>query len=323
MNILQSTERTGYPSEYLLARLSGRRAYFIKDWDHLLHSHDPYESLRGTKYPTSMTLHSKGDVWKSLSKEHSWIYLQMNSGLRDVFQPYFVYAELKTLLTYLRYNTQNGSTAETERLLTFSLLSDKVKDMMKSIKHLPIFLESFEKSFLLSARLSSPLVRVLLKEGLTGVEQTLKIITFTWIMNLDLHPVMERFFTVTADLKNIMIACKHLRWRITSKPVFFEGGKIRKSVFLKIIESGDVSEIVQFIHRYTGERPQEPALSHIECVLLKSMTKQIRTMAREHPDSGPILDYLWRCYLEALNISIILYGQEIESTLIKNELIAS
>ena len=323
MKILKSTERSGYPSEYLLARLSGRRAYFMKDLDRLLYSHDPYKALREMKYAASVTSQTKGDVWKILLREYCWVYLQMDRGLRKVFQPYFVYAELKTLLTCLRYKTQKGSTSEIEHLLTFSLLSDDVKDMMKTVQDLPLLLKTFEKKFLLPAGLSAGLARLFLKEGLAGVEQRLTVITFSWIMNRDLHQAMKCFFTLTADLKNIMTAWKHLRWSIMSEPVLFQGGRIRKSLLLKIIGNREISEMIRFIHHYTGVIPQEPSLSHIEHVLLTGMTKQTRTLARAYPEIGPVLDYLWRCSLEAMNISMVLYGQEIDSAVIKSELIAS
>jgi vacuolar-type H+-ATPase subunit C/Vma6 len=295
----------------------------MKDWHRLLFSHDPYQALRETRYAASITPQTRGAVWKSLLREHLWVFLQMDRGLREVFQPYFVYAELKTLLTCLRYKTQSGSTAEIEQLLALSLLSDNVKNMMTTVRDLPLLLETLGKNFLLPAPSSASLARLFVKEGLAGVEQRITMITFTWIMSLDLHPAMKGFFTLTADLKNIITAWKHLRWSIASEPVLLEWGRIRKSVLLKIIRSREISEMVKFIHRYTGESPHEPALYHIERVLLSGMTKQTRTLARAFPDIGPVLDYLWRCYLETLNIGMVLYGQEIDRAVIQNELIAS
>lgn len=323
MNILQSTERTGYPSEYLLARLSGRRAFFTKDWDSLLYSPDPYAALRGTRYAASVTPQTRGGVWETHFREHSWIYFQMDSGLRAVFHPYYVYTELKTLLTCLRYKTRKGGTAEIEHVLTFSLLSDEVKGMMKTVQDLPLLLDTLEKNILFSVRSSPRLVRLFLQEGLAGVEQRLTMIIFEWIMTLDLHPAIERFFALTADLKNIMTAWKHLRWGITSEPVFIDGGMIKKSVLLKIIDIRENAEIIHLIHRYTGQSPREPDLFHIERILLTNVSRKTRIIARAYPDIGPILDYLWRCYLEIQNINMIVYGQEIDRAVIKNELIVT
>ena len=93
----------GYPTDYLLSRIRGRRAELIADWRPLVVSPSPVESLAFTRYGSIMTDAYPEDIRRYLLKEFGWVYSQMDRTLRDIFRPFFLYVELNTIFVCLRY----------------------------------------------------------------------------------------------------------------------------------------------------------------------------------------------------------------------------
>lgn len=89
MEILQKIENRGYPTEYLLSRIKGRRVHLIIDWKPFLYGTTPTEYFSSTQYRGLIADQSAEGVWRHLLKEFEWVYLQMNSGLQDIFWPFF------------------------------------------------------------------------------------------------------------------------------------------------------------------------------------------------------------------------------------------
>ena len=93
MNLLQSPEGSGYPAEYLIARLQARRASFVKEWDDIISGPVTVETMLPAYYGDLVAEYAKESVWKRMLKEYRWVYLQMNRGLRNMFRPFFLYSE--------------------------------------------------------------------------------------------------------------------------------------------------------------------------------------------------------------------------------------
>ena len=321
MELLQIPEDRGYPTEYLLARIRGRHTYLLRDWDNIVFSQNPFEYLRTTRCGDLIARYSQEGVWKRQQIELQWVYYQMNKGLRDIFMPFFICSEIKTLIICFRYKVRRGNTAEVEKILPFSLLSGKIKEALKKDVDLPSVLEEFEEKFSFHADRLLRLKEIFLKNGLKGVEQTLTGEFLEHTISTGLYPVLKNFFISIIDFKNTITLYKYLRWNIKAEPLFIHGGSIRKSSLKKMIQPHKISEIAHLIFRLTGQRVEEPGRLNIENILLKGLTRQIKIMGRVSPDIGPILDYLWRCSLEAQNLSIILYGREVDRDVLKEELV--
>lgn len=321
MELLQYPENREYPTEYLLARIRGRRVYLLREWDKILFSPDPVEYLLPTLYGEFITEHSLGGVWKRLLKEFKWVYLQMNKGLRDVFHQFFLYSEIKTLILCFRNKIREKKPAEVEHLLSFSLLSEEVKAILEMEAELPSVLEVFEKRPLFPSIRRIGLKDVFLKDGLIGVEQKLTGAFLEQIISSELHPVIKRFFIYKIDTKNIITIYKYLRWGVKADPLFVNGGSIGKSRLTRVINTRETSEIAQLIYQLSGLRVKELRPPNFESTLLRGLTKKIKIMGREYADIGFILDYLWRCSVEVKNLSIILYGREIDRNILKEELV--
>ncbi len=321
MEFLQRHEDRGYPTEYLLSRIRGRRAYFLGDWDGILSSPDLFAYLLKTPYGEFITEHSGEGVWKRLLKEYKWIYLQMNKHLRDIFHAFFLFAEMKTLIVCFRHTIRKENKTSLTDILFFSLLSEKIKEMLDMETDFPSMLEKLERDFLYLPDKPARLKGVFLEDGLKGLEQSLTRELLEEIMLSKLHPLMNIFFTSIIDSKNIIALYKHLRWGIRVPPLFIRGGTIRETYLTKVIHTNAISEVPKLIYRLTGLDIEETTISNLEKTLLAGLTKKTKVMGRRSADIGLILDYLWRYAVEVQNLSLLLYGRDIDRDILKEEIV--
>ncbi len=321
MNLLQSPDGSGYPEEYLIARIRGRRAWLVKEWDDILSGPVPAEGMLPAYYGALAAEYAKESVWKRMLQEFRWVYFQMNRGLRHIFNPFYLYFETKTIVLCLRHKIEKERTTEADDLLLFSLLSREVMDVLKREADLPFILEEFEKKFLSPGGKPVGLKEILAQEGLKGIEEKLVNGFIDQIITSKLHPVIHDFFVFLIDIKNIMTLYKYDRWDVKTDPVFIQGGSISESILGKTIQDGGISGILRLVHQRSGISVQEPGASEIENTLFAGLTKNLRMKAREGSRAGLILDYLWKISIEARNFSILLYSRDVEKTNLRKELV--
>ena len=115
MEFLKKVKEGDYPTDYLLTRLRIRRASLTKD-------------LMGQGID-SIAGRSEGDIWESLLRDYQWVYDQMNKRLHEIFQPFFLYAELRTIIICLRYK-KAADKNKIKNVLLLSLLSEKNKNTL-------------------------------------------------------------------------------------------------------------------------------------------------------------------------------------------------
>jgi vacuolar-type H+-ATPase subunit C/Vma6 len=321
MEFLQEIEDRGYPADYLLARIHGRRLFLLRDWDRALAGPDISGYLMSTHYRGFMTAHLSEDIWKRFLRESAWVYYQMNNELRNIFQPYYMYSELNTLLTCLRYKAGKGNIAEIKRVLEFSLISGKIKGLLERDTDILPVLYMLEKKPAFIPGKPAGLEKVFLKDGLSGVEQKITKALLEYIIDSDAHPVIKRYFTFIADTKNIITLLKHLRWETTADPVFGAEGNIKKTTLYKILRSYNTDALAGLVYKQTGLRLEGLDAVSAENALHKRLAGKIKKWERESPDIGLLLHYLWRCAAEAKNLSIIYYGRDIDKNILKEELV--
>ena len=321
MELLQDSKNRGYPTDYLVARIHGRRVYLFSDWDVLLFSRDIKGHLMPTRYGAFMDMHSAEGIQLCYRRELHWIYHQMNSRLRNIFKPYFINSELGTLMTGLRFKLDNADRADIELLLSYSLLSDHIIEALRAESDISSSLKLIEKSLVLPSGIAPDLQGTYEKEGLQQAENGLKRALFAYIFSLHMHPVMRSFFTALADTVNLLALYKHLKWETSAEPAFIDGSSIPEERFRRISASRNSDELVQLIYKQTGLSLEEWDEPRLEPMFNRYITGQIKRRGRETSDIGFILNYLWRCSIEARNLTVISYGTEIDRALIKRELV--
>lgn len=59
----------------------------------------------------------------------------------------------------------------------------------------------------------------------------------------------------------------------------------------------------------------------LEAALYRGITRALKKESRADLSIGPILDYLWRCSTEAMNLSILSYGQKLQRDIVAADLV--
>jgi vacuolar-type H+-ATPase subunit C/Vma6 len=319
MELLDHQKESGYPGEYLVARIKGRRSKLIREWDRLLFEPDLRGHLRTSGYGPLMDEHANEGVLTYLQKEYRWAWLQMNSELRNIFSPFFSYFETDTLILCLRHLQTGSPASKIEELLLFSMLSKRTADILKSSRDIAAAVNMLETNSLLPhARYSHE--EILLTKELKGLEEKLASGIFEMIIRSDLDDVLREFFIYTADSRNIISACKHIRWGLKSSPYFLNGGSISTDGLSRAVAEKDSDRIERAVQKLTGTRIEDRSVPAIYNLLLIRIDKKLKSAGRTS-DTGAILYYLWKCKMEARNLSTILYGKTLSRDRLKTELV--
>jgi len=319
MKLLDHEKESGYPGEYLVARIKGRRSNLIREWERLLFEPDLHGYLRTSGYGPLMDEHADEGVFKYLQKEYRWAWLQMNSELRNIFSPFFMYIETDTLILCLRHLQTGSPASKIEELLMFSLLSKQTVDILKSSGDITAAVSRLKKNGLLPEIRYNP-EDILLTEGLKGLEEKLTSGIFETIISSNLNNVLREFFIYTADSRNIISAGKHIRWGLKSSPYFLKGGSISTTGLSRAVAEKDSDHIERAVYKLTGTHTGDRSVPAIYNLLLIHLDKKLKIAGRAS-DIGVILYYLWRCKMEAQNLSTILYGRTLSRDRLKTELV--
>ncbi|HXW68605.1 MAG TPA: V-type ATPase subunit [Dissulfurispiraceae bacterium] len=317
VEFLRKTDDRGYPTEYLLSRIRGRRAHLIADWRSLVLSDSPVESLALTRYGSIMTDNYPEAIRQYLLKDFGWVYSQMNRTLREIFRPFFLYTELGTIFICLR-NAMGKETGKIESVLSLSLLSDKIKRILRGGEHLLSAVGGLEDCFTALSTGFSGLRNTLENSGLQAVELTLSTGYLEYIVQSKLHPVIKDFFVYIIDSRNILSLYKYIWLNGKNTPPFITGGRISETMFMKTADKKDILEIGSLVRKLTKI---ESGTANIETSLYRMVTRLLKKAGGEPLGVGLILNYLWRSSLEATNLSILLYGSEIDRESITAEIV--
>jgi vacuolar-type H+-ATPase subunit C/Vma6 len=320
MELLRHLEDRGYPVEYLLSRIRGRRSRLIADWRPLIYDAAPLDYLASVRYQGFVKERSPEGVWRNLLREYRWVYSQMNGQLRELFQPFFLYAELRTIFICLRHmNDQKAGSVED--LLSESLLSGKIREIFSLSADTRSAVQGLERAFLSLSERFGGLSGVLDAEGLRGVEQRLTNTYLTVIAKSELHPLMRTFFAKLIDSRNIMSVYKYLRLEQGTSPPFITGGTISEARLRAVLDKGDLFGVNSLVRDFSGVKLETPDPTKVEIALYKGITRFLKKEGREPFGAGPILDYLWKCSLEVMNLSVLFYGKDLERDMVTAELV--
>jgi vacuolar-type H+-ATPase subunit C/Vma6 len=320
MDLLEYPEDRGYPTDYLLARIKGRRGQLIRDWRPLVFDATPLESLSSTRYRGLISIKSSDAVWRFLVDEYRWVYVQMNGTLRRIFYPFFLYTELRTIFICLRH-AKEKSAGRTDELLAASLLSEEIKEVLRTSADVSAAIAGIERIFRAVSPNFGGLKGLLDEEGLRGVEQRLTNTYLVHTMGTDLDPLIRDLFCHIIDSRNIMSLFKYQRLNSKAAPVFIPGCSINVARFQEILKKDDIFAVTALIRELTGIRADTPDPTLIETSLYRGITQFLRKRGKHPFGAEPIMDYLWRCSIEAMNLGVLYYGKELERDIVTAELV--
>jgi len=291
----------GVPADCLLARLRGRRSFLVRDWDRLLLTGSPLQTL--SPAPWRQTLPgTESQALQALQQEYFWVFSRMDGQLRRFMAPFFWLAEVRTLSVCLRLLSRGA--AKLDRLLTYSLLASTIKVLLRkadgcapAVTGLTALLAGYDARF-------SKVGDIYLTGGSGALEAALHEISLAIISHMPLHPQMRRYIALVIDSRNLTTVAKRLRWQLGSIPPLLEGGTLPPPRLAKLFELKDNAGLLQLAMYLGGLAPYRET-DDLERVLYEAQRRVIRRLARGADGVGVILDYLWRCGNEAANIGLL------------------
>jgi len=247
----------------------------------------------------------------------------MNRSLRKRFAPVFVLFELKTIVLCVR-NKMLQRTAEVERLLERSLLSDRLQQALREPPDVRSTVAAVTESLAVVAERLRALDIAYAEGGLKGFENDLTRGYLAHAASTRMHPAIHGFFASFIDLRNLMILYKHLRWEIEEEAVFIPGGTLEPSRFVQAASRKEFAGLEAIAREATGLQDLPAAASEgaLETVLLRCMTQQLQKASRACEDVGLILDYVWRSYVQARNLAVLHHAADLGPEALERELIA-
>lgn len=305
MELLRTIHNRGYPPEYLQARVRVRRSYRIADWERILTAADMLEAVPPSPYREGDASRSEAAVWRSLLREVAWLYGQMDQGTRAMFMPLFACLELRTMVLCLRYKGGRND-RKVEELLSHSLLGEKVRQALMADAELPAVIDAVTGLLSAGAVRFARLKKVYRQGGLAAFERGLTDLCLAEVSAGKLHPLIREFLGRLIDARNVITLYKQIRWRIMDSSPFIKGGEIGESVLKGVAARNDLAEVTLLIRRLTGEDVPIASAGMVERHLLTAVTRFVRRRGREGGFTGLILDYLWRSYVEARNLSLLI-----------------
>jgi len=209
---LRDIATDGFPTDYLLARVRGRRAALASEW-------------QGLRSRGLLPGASDDGIWEALLQELEWLHGQMNRGLRACFDPVFLLFELKTVVLCLR-NKDVLRSDEIDRLLQHSLLADRLQSALRQEPDVRSAIVAIAQAFVTIPGGARVLESIYADGGLKGVETCLMHSHLEHVAGERLHPAIHGFFVSLIDLRNVITLYKHLRWSVDDAGAFIPGGTI-------------------------------------------------------------------------------------------------
>lgn len=317
--LLRGERQPGYPVEYLLTRLRGRRGNLIANWRGLVYAPDLFEALAASRYQGFAQESTIAGMWLALAREHVWVFRQMDEGLRRTFAPYFFHAELRTFLICLRSLAGEKPGNAGEALAT-SLLSGPLAACLRK-GGVDEALQCVEEELIVVSPRFRGITAVFRESGLRTVEQELAGRTIAAIVECGLHRVMRQFFIGLVDSRNILTLYAVLRAGSSGPAAYLPGGTILPEDLRSLQEKEDLFAVLPLVKRAAGISLTDPTLTQVETALYRGMTRFARSEGRDPLGEGLVLDYLWRCSLEVTNLGLLLAGKDLDRELIGAELV--
>jgi vacuolar-type H+-ATPase subunit C/Vma6 len=286
----------------------------------MLNAADPLAAIPAGKHRSRPEDRSAEGIWKALLHEYAWVYGQMDDAAREIFAPFFTWFELRTLILCLR-NKEAKNSAKIKELLAASLLAENLQKILAGERDTLETVAAVEKAFISLSAEFRGLRDIFRSKGLQGLEQAL---TDTWLEQASaavLHPVLRDFIRSLIDFRNLLQLYKRLHWEVPGMPTFLEGGVVGRARLEEVLAARQPAGIAALLHRLPGVQGEISVSGDPEHLLLRGMTRVLRIKSHEPSGCGLMLDYLWRTYIETVNLGILCHWKSIDRDTIAVELI--
>ena len=304
-----------------MARLHGKRGGLFRNWEFLIASSDPVETIQESPFYPYLRKYGAAGIWRFLRNEHLWVYKRMNRQLRNIFGPYFVYHEINTLIKSLRYLYSKNEDEIIVQQLHNSLLHNDIQKVLTGSQDFSDILKSLESCLLSRSGIFYGLSTHYEKNGFRALELFLREKLLTLIALRNKSPMLKTFLQYMVDFHNCISLAKNIRWEMELEPVFINGGTLEPEKFKRTYLRKDLGEVLKSFPIDNREGDVSSA-AELETLLLSLITKKLRRWSYERTEVGDILFYLWEQFRYARNISMVLNTIQLENETVSTSIIA-
>ena len=285
-----------YPTDYLVARIRGKKANLIRNWQPLIAD------------PDKIQFASDEEIWGKFSSELHWLYTQMNQKLRNIFDRIINYYEMQTLFQCLRF-MEGGQKNVAMELLSTSLVNDKIQKIVAQETPGENLITKLLNQMGITGHTAKRIHTEYSKNGLRSFENLLLTNFLGVTIKEKTHAAIRSFFIDITALRTTVSQSKQVRWQHKNPPEILPTGiKIKKD---PLLSHGGLSE--------SGARKNEIQL--LETRLLAALTIKFQRLSRIKGDIAIIIAFLWESYIETKNLSTLLHGRTVSPERLAEELV--
>lgn len=288
MTLLCEIITQGAPSDYLYARIRSRRAEL-----------NLYENSRWGR---------AGHPRTDFRAEYKWVYGEMNQYLRNRLLPVFEYFELRTLVIALRYLAAGDSSSMIAQL-QLSLLHPQIIKLLTGTKQVALITAGLERFLAEDYPYFNDLTATYLRQGPGGLEQVLVGRSLQQGVASSRSRQVREFLRYLLDMRNLQALFKHLRWQVPVIPQILSGGELSPTICEKVWAEKNMTYLLELM-RKRAKQLDSPSEDGVEEYLLRGLSVRLKREGRDPLQLGLVIDYLWRCHLEARARGMELAGLE-------------
>jgi hypothetical protein len=319
-SLLQNPPQSEYPTEFLVARLQGKKSRLFQNWDKLLSRVNLHEILKDTPLYPHLAEYGNVGAWRHLNHENNWVFIRMNPQLRKLFAPYFILRQTDVLLVAMRYLHKKVPLDEIRLHVENSMLNDGVREVLTAGGEFTDIVRNIEGQLILISRDFKGLLKQYTENGFQGMEIYLKEIFLTHIVSYKTDYYLTSFFKKLIDAHNCLILLKSKHWKQMEIPRFLGGGTFSVSFYEKAFFRKNVQPAMR-LFRLTDLHDKQSPLSVMETALLRTLTATIKKWSRLGSASAYILYYLWEQFRYTRNISMLLHTVMLDEDLVAEHII--
>ncbi|MDT8419613.1 MAG: hypothetical protein RQ754_04225 [Desulfuromonadales bacterium] len=232
----------------------------------------------------------------------------MNQRLRNRLLPVFEYFELRTLVIALRYLAA-GDFSSMSAQLHLSLLHPQIIKLLRETKQVALLTAALERSLAEDYPYFNDLTATYLRQGPGGLEQVLVGCCLQHGIARSRSRQVWEFLRYLLDMRNLQALYKHIRWQVPVAPPILSGGEFLPERYEKIWQEKNLTDLLELI-RKRAKRVDGPGEEGVEDYLLRGLSARLSRDGRDPLQLGLVIDYLWRCQLEARTRGLELAGAE-------------